>query len=396
MLVFTFDYYLAVNKMPDKPTIIYLDNNATTRTDPRVVDAMLPYFTHDYANANSGHLFGLSVSEDVDAAREQVADLIGTKPKEIIFTSGATESVNLAIKGLLNHPKKHIITVVTEHKAVLDTCAFMGANGFDITYLPVNREGMVDLKLLEEAIRQDTLLVCVMYVNNETGVIHPIKEIAKIAYANGTLFMTDATQAVGKLPIDVEEMGIDILTLSAHKFYGPKGIGALYVSAAAKIKLDTQIHGGGHERTMRSGSLNVPGIIGLGKACEIAAAEMKQDTERITSLRNHLENELLKIGGTFVNGATIHRLYNTTNICFTGISSENLILALRNIAVSNGSACSAVTTEPSYVLKALGLSDADALASIRFSLGRFTTPADIDCVIDKVTALVVQLRSMQI
>ena len=378
--------------MLQKPKIIYLDNNATTRVDNGVLQAMLPFFTEDYANASSSHLFGLTVNEAVEAAREQVADLIGGSPKEITFTSGATEAINLAIKGLINHPKKHIVTVATEHKAVLDTCEWMEKQGFIITYIPVQSDGIIDLDVLETAVTEDTLLVCVMYANNETGVLQPIKQISEISHAKGALYMTDATQAVGKLPIDVSELGIDLMPLSAHKFYGPKGIGALYISAAAKIKLDLQMHGGGHERKMRSGTLNVPGIVGLGKACEIASSEMQADSESIATLRNHLESGLLKIEGAFVNGNATHRLYNTTNICFPGANSEKLILALGNIAVSSGSACSAVTTEPSYVLKALGLSDADALNSIRFSLGRFTTDGEISRAIDRVTELVAQLR----
>ena len=378
--------------MPNRPALIYLDNNATTRTDERVVQAMLPYFSSDYANANSSHLFGLTVKEDIDVARSQVAGLIGAKPAEITFTSGATEAINLAIKGLINQPKKHIVTVATEHKAVLDTCQFIESNGFEVTYLPVQNDGLIDPEVLERAITNDTLLVCIMLANNETGILHPIEKIAKIAHSKDALFMTDATQAVGKLLINVHAMGIDIMPLSAHKFYGPKGIGALYVSAAAKIKLDAQMHGGGHERKLRSGTLNVPGIIGLGKACEIAEAEMHSDSERITTLRDHLEHELLQIDGAFVNGTTKYRLYNTTNICFPGVNSENLILALGTIAVSNGSACSAVTTEPSYVLKALGLPDEHSLASIRFSLGRFTTKEAIEVAITKVTQLVSTLR----
>jgi len=372
--------------------IIYLDNNATTQIDERVLETMLPYFTEKYANATSSHLFGLSVNEAVDFAREQVGDLIGAKPKEIIFTSGATEAINLAIKGLQYHKKKHIITAVTEHKAVLDTCAYMENCSFEITYLSVNNEGFINLNELESAIRVDTLLVCIMLANNETGILQSIKQISKIAHAKGALFMTDATQAVGKIPINVSELGIDLMPLSAHKFYGPKGIGALYISAATKIKLDAQIHGGGQERKMRSSTLNVPGIVGLGKACEIASLEMKLDSEKITILRNHLETELLKIEAAFVNGNSENRLYNTTNICFPGANSEKLIIGLQNIAVSSGSACSAATNKPSYVLKELGLSDNDALCSIRFSLSKFTTKDEIDTVIKKVTDLVATLR----
>jgi len=378
--------------MQNKPAIIYLDNNATTRVDERVLQAMLPYFTDDYANANSSHLFGLTQNEAVATAREQVADLIGSEPKEITFTSGATEAINLAIKGLINHPKKHIVTVGTEHNAVLDTCKYMESQGFSITYLPVQNDGLININLLELAIDKDTLLVCVMHANNETGVVQPIKLISDIIHSKGALFMTDATQSVGKIPVDVSYSGIDIMTFSAHKFYGPKGVGALYVSGEAKIKLEAQLHGGGHERKLRSGTLNVPGIVGLGKACEIAQAEMQIDSERIGKLRDYLENELLKIDDAFVNGSTEYRLYNTTNICVPGANSEKLILALGNIAVSSGSACSSVTTEPSYVLKELGLSDTDALSSIRFSLGRFTTNADIDSAIIKMTELVAKLR----
>jgi len=378
--------------MSKNSTVIYLDNNATTRVDNDVLQAMLPYFTEHYANANSSHLFGLTIQEAVDTAREQIAGLIGANPKEITFTSGATEAINLAIKGLAKHSKKHIVTVSTEHKAVLETCQWMETKGFNVTYLPVQHNGFIDTEILKDAITENTLLVCVMHVNNETGIIQPIREISGMARSKGAFFMTDATQSVGKLPIDVSDCGIDIMPLSAHKFYGPKGVGALYISAAAKIKLDVQMHGGAQERKMRSGTLNVPGIIGLGSACEIAMAAMEGDSERITDLRNHLETGLLKIEGTYVNGTTKHRVYNTTNICFRGVNSEKLILALQNIAISNGSACSAVTTEPSYVLKALGLSDADALSSIRFSLGRFTTPGDIEKTIDKVTELVAHLR----
>ncbi|TWI00587.1 cysteine desulfurase [Flavobacterium tiangeerense] len=371
---------------------LYFDNNATTQMDKSVLNAMLPYFTESYANATSNHLFGLSVGEAVDESRENIATFIGAQPKEIIFTSGATESINLAIKGLQHYSKKHIITVTTEHKAVLDTCSFMEHCGFDVTYLPLNKEGLLDLNLLKATIRKDTLLVCVMLANNETGVINPIREISKLARKNNILVMTDATQAIGKLAVDVSDLGIDLMPLSAHKFYGPKGIGALYVSAAAKIKLDSQIHGGGQERKIRSGTLNVPGIIGLGKACEIVSAEMDTNTKQITILRNHLEKELLKIEGTFVNGSIKNRLCNTTNICFPGVNSEKMKLALQNISVSSGSACSAVTTEPSHVLKAIGLSDAEALSSIRFSLSKFTTADEIELVIQKVTQVVAELR----
>jgi len=370
---------------------IYLDNNATTQLDQRVMDVMLPYFTTAYANASSSHLAGLTIHEAVENAAWETANLIGATPEEIIFTSGATESINLAIKGLANQNKKHIVTVSTEHKAVLDTCQFMESMGFEVTYLPVDSDGILDLQLLDASVTDATLMVIVMMVNNEIGVIQDIDRISAIVHSKKALFMCDATQAVGKMAVDVQKSGIDLLALSAHKFYGPKGVGALYLSAKAKIKLTPQIHGGGQQRKLRSGTLNVPGIIGLGKACEIAKAEMKTDQERIQKLRDHLEKSLLQIEGSFVNGNTTNRIYNTSNICFPGVNSESLILALQNISVSNGSSCSAVTSKPSHVLKALGLSDENALSSIRFSLGKFTTQEEILLTIERVCALVREL-----
>jgi cysteine desulfurase len=369
----------------------YLDNNATTRLDERVLDAMLPYFTDFYANASSSHLAGLEIQEAVENAAWQTANLIGAKEEEIIFTSGATESINLAIKGLVNENKKHIVTVATEHKAVLETCRYMESIGFEVTYLPVASDGILDINLLSEVITNKTLIVIVMIINNEIGVIQNIAEISKVIHAKNALFLCDATQAVGKISIDVKKLGIDLLALSAHKFYGPKGVGALYISAEAKIKLSPLLNGGNQQRKLRSGTLNVPGIIGLGKAAEIAVLEIDNDNNRIILLRDQLENGLLKIEGSFVNGNTQNRIYNTSNICFPGINSEKLILALQNISVSNGSSCSSVTSQPSHVLKALGLSDADALSSIRFSLGRFTTAEEIEETIERVTALVAQL-----
>lgn len=377
--------------MSQKP-IIYLDNNATTRLDKRVLDVMLPYFTNSYANASSNHLAGLTIHEAVENAAWQTANLIGAKAEEITFTSGATESINLAIKGLANQNKKHIVTVATEHKAVLDTCQFMETLGFKITYLPVESDGIIDLNLLNESITHETLMVIVMMVNNEIGVIQDINAISEIVHAKNVLFMCDATQAVGRIPVDIEKLRIDLLTLSTHKFYGPKGIGALYISAKAKVKLIPQIHGGGQQRKLRSGTLNVPGIIGLGKACEIAQAEMETDQKRITKLRDDLEESLLQIEGSFVNGNPLNRIYNTTNICFPGVNSETLILALQHISVSNGASCSSVTSEPSHVLKALGLSDENALSSIRFSLGKFTTEEEILEVVERVLSLVRQMR----
>lgn len=369
----------------------YLDNNATTRLDERVLDAMLPYFTDFYANAGSSHLAGLEIQEAVENAAWQTANLIGAKEEEIIFTSGATESINLAIKGLVNENKKHIVTVATEHKAVLETCRYMESIGFEITYLPVASDGILDINLLSEVITNKTLIVTVMIINNEIGIIQNIAEISKVIHAKNALFLCDATQAVGKISIDVKKLRIDLLALSAHKFYGPKGVGALYISAEAKIKLSPLLNGGNQQRKLRSGTLNVPGIIGLGKAAEIAVLEIDNNHNRIILLRDQLENGLLKIEGSFVNGNTQNRIYNTSNICFPGINSEKLILALQNISVSNGSSCSSVTSQPSHVLKALGLSDADALSSIRFSLGRFTTAEEIEETIERVTALVAQL-----
>jgi cysteine desulfurase len=374
-------------------TPIYLDNNATTRTDPRVVESMLIYFTEDYANPGSPHVSGLAVKEAVENAVWQVAELIGSKEHEIIFTSGATESINLAVKGLKSSARKKIITFSTEHKAVLDTCQYMETQGFEVEYLPVQAEGIIDLDLLDRSLSEETLLVIAMMANNETGTLQDIKKIAKITHSYGAYLLCDTTQAIGKIPVDVKDSGIDLLTISGHKFYGPKGIGALYVSKKSGIVLEEQIHGGGQQRNLRNGTLNVPGIIGLGKACEIAHNEMDQDANRIGKLRDHLEQELLKIKGSFINGSVAHRLYNTTNICFPGVLSERLIIMLGNISVSSGSACSSVTSQPSHVLKALGLSDEDALSSIRFSLGRFTTLEDIEITILKVTDLVNTLKA---
>ncbi|WP_276381266.1 cysteine desulfurase family protein [Flavobacterium sp. H4147] len=367
--------------------IIYLDNNATTRVDERVLNAMLPYFTDLYANSTGTHLTGLTVKEAVENAAWQVADLINAEADEIIFTSGATEAINLAIKGLADQNRKHIVTVQTEHKAVLETCRFMESIGFEVTYLLTDSDGLLNLQLLEEIITDKTLVFIGMFSNNETGVIQNVSAISKILKDKNVLFMCDATQAIGKIPVDVKKLGIDLLTLSAHKFYGPKGVGALYVSAKAKIKLSPQIVGGGQQRKLRSGTLNVPGIIGLGKASEIALNELEKDQDRIHLLRDKLEKGLLQFEGSFVNGNIENRIYNTTNICFPSVNSEQLILALGNISVSNGASCSAVTSEPSHVLKAMGLSDEDALSSIRFSLGRFTTSEEIDVAIERVLDL---------
>ncbi|WP_343694523.1 cysteine desulfurase family protein [Flavobacterium sp.] len=377
--------------MPNQQPI-YLDNNATTRVDERVLEAMLPYFTDFYANSTSQHIAGLTVNEAVENAAWHTADLINADTEEIIYTSGATESINLAIKGLINEEKKHIITVSTEHKAVLETCHFMESIGFEISYLPVDKDGLLDINLLNETITAKTLVFIGMLSNNETGVIQNVSEISTILKNKNVLFMCDATQSAGKILIDVKTLGIDLLVLSAHKFYGPKGVGALYISAKAKLKLLPQILGGGQQRKLRSGTLNVPGIIGLGKAAEIAVNQLEKDKNRIEILRNKLEIGLLQFKDSFVNGNIQNRICNTSNICFPGVNSEKLIMALGNISVSNGSSCSAVTSEPSHVLKAMGLSDEDALSSIRFSLGRFTTEEDIDIVIERVLALAEELK----
>ncbi|RYZ84211.1 MAG: cysteine desulfurase [Proteobacteria bacterium] len=374
-----------------KEPIIYLDNNATTRTDDRVIEAMLPYFSSEYANANSAHLFGLSVGEAVDDATLKTAQLINAKPGETVFTSGATEAINYVLKGFSANGRRHIVTATTEHRAVLDTCKILEAD-FDVTYLPVDNNGVLSIEAVENAIDSNTLLVCIMLANNETGIINPIREMAEIAHRNGALFLTDATQAIGKIPVDVSELGVDFLAFSAHKLYGPKGIGALYVSSKNSIKPKALVHGGGQQRNRRSGTLNVPGIVAMGKACEIAASELSENMLKSQELRDHLESELLNIDGAFVNGDVRDRLPNTTNICFPGIDSERLILQLRNIAVSNGSACSAVSTTPSHVLTAIGLSDQDALASIRFSIGKYNIRDEIEIAIERVTALTSQLR----
>jgi len=371
-----------------KNEIIYLDYNSTTPIDPRVFDTMMPYLKDNYANPSSTHHFGQSINEKVKQAREQIAEFINAEPKEIIFTSGATEAINLAIKGIAENYSgkgKHIITVSTEHKAVIDTCKYLESKGYEITYLPVQPNGLIDLAVFEQSLRPDTILVSVMYVNNETGVIQPIKEIASITHKKGVLFMTDATQAVGKIAVDVDDLGVDILSFSGHKMYAPKGIGALFVSQRGnKIKLTPQIHGGGHEQGLRSGTLNVPGIIALGKACEIASQEIFDNQAKIYDLRNILEVQLLKLPKTSLNCDSENRIFNTTNICFNGKDANVMIGRMKNIAVSNGSACSSAVIEPSYVLKAMGLSDEDAFASIRFSLGKYNTNEDIETIVNKI------------
>lgn len=370
----------------------YLDYNATTPVDDRVLEAMLPYFGKNFANASSSHLFGLAVRDTVDETTETFAALLGTRAKNILYTSGATEAVNLAIKGLLPSPKKHIITVATEHKAVLETCAYIAGKGYRVTYLPVDRHGLVDLDQLADTISDDTLLVSVMMVNNETGIIQSLKDICSVAHQKGALVLSDATQAVGKLTVDVADLGVDLLACSAHKFYGPKGIGALYVSDRIKQQLRPQIHGGKHQYGLRSGTMNVPAIIGMAKALEIAQTGMAAESSGLGRLRDTLEEGLLTIPGTFVNGHREKRLYTTTNICFPGVSSEQLIFHLGRISVSSGSACTSTVTRPSHVLQAMGLSDADGLSALRFSVGRFTTPEEIEKTIAAVTSAVSKLR----
>lgn len=368
---------------------IYLDYNSTTPIDLRVLEAMLPFLKDNFANPSSAHYFGKSINEQIKISRKQIADFINADPNELIFTSGATEAINLGIKGVAesySNKGNHIITVSTEHKAVLDTCKDLERKGFEITFLSVLKNGLIDLAELQKSIRPDTILVSVMYVNNETGVIQPIKEIAKLAHELGALFMTDATQAVGKIEIDENDLGVDLLCFSGHKIYAPKGIGALYVKN--KTKLYPQIHGGGHEQGLRSGTLNVPGIIALAKACEIASEEMDLNKRNISELKDKLETEFLKLPNTSLNGDSENRIFNTTNICFKGQDANVLIGRMKNIAVSNGSACSSAVIEPSHVLKAMGFSDDDALGSLRFSLGKYNTENEINTVIKLIYNLI--------
>lgn len=378
---------------------IYLDNNATTPLDPRVLEAMMPYLTEVFGNAASrNHPFGWAAEEAVDYARDQIAGLINCDPKEIIFTSGATESDNLAIKGIFemySQKGNHIITATTEHKAVLDTCKHIEKIGGKVTYLPVNSEGLISLDELEAAMTPQTILVTIMYGNNETGTIQPIREIAAIAHKHGALFMTDGTQAVGKIPVDVQADGIDLMAFTAHKMYGPKGVGALYVRRKnPRVKVTAQMDGGGHERGMRSGTLNVPGIVGLGKACELAKQEMAADAQRLSTMRDRLEKELLTLEESYVNGSVEHRLPHVANISFKYVEGEGLMMGVKDLAVSSGSACTSASLEPSYVLKALGLSDDLAHSSLRFGLSRFTTDEQIDYAINHVKEAVTKLREM--
>jgi cysteine desulfurase len=381
---------------------VYLDYNATTPCDERVVEAMVPCFRANYGNAASrSHPFGWTAAEAVDEAREKVAALIGAVPQEIVFTSGATEADNLALKGVAEMyagKGNHIITVATEHKAVLDTCDHLEKKGMEITYLPVKADGSVDLDELEKAIQPNTILIAVMYANNETGTIQPVKEISAIAKKHQVLFFSDATQAAGKIPVDVNEDGIDLLAFSAHKIYGPKGIGALYVRRRnPRVKITAQMDGGGHERGMRSGTLNVPGIVGFGVAAEICRQGMKIEASGLEQLRNRLETELLKVGGVYVNGNVNARLPHVSNLSFKNVDGEALMLGInKEIAVSSGSACTSASVEPSHVLRAMGVSDDLAHSSLRFSLGRGTTDEHIDYTIERVSATVKKLRELSV
>lgn len=378
--------------------VIYLDYNSTTPVDPRVLETMLPWFTEKFGNAASrSHAYGWEAEEAVSISREQLAKLIGSVKEEIVFTSGATESINLALKGVAEayaSKGNHIITCVTEHKAVLDTCAALEKKGVAVTYLPVNEKGMIDLNELQKAITPSTILIALMYANNETGVIHPVKQIGALAKEKKVLFFCDATQAVGKIPVDVLKDDIDLMAFSSHKIYGPKGVGALYVRRKnPRVAIKAQIDGGGHERNMRSGTLNVPGIVGFGKAAKLAKLEMGKRQGTLQLLRDKLEHGLLKLEDVKINGNSGQRLPSTGNLCFGGINGTNLLAAIsKKIAVSSGSACTSASTDPSHVLNAMGLSDEEARNSIRFSLGILTTEQEIDRAIQEVSEIVHFLR----
>jgi cysteine desulfurase len=381
-------------------TPIYFDNHATTPTDPRVVDAMLPYFTAKFGNAASrNHSFGWEAEKAVDDARKKIADLIGATSKEIVFTSGATESDNLAIKGVAEmyaEKGNHIITAATEHKAVLDTCKKLEKHGYRVTYLPLKSDGLVDLDMLRESITDKTILITIMYANNEIGVIQPVAEIGKLAHERGVLFHTDGVQAVGKIPVNVIKDNIDLMSISAHKIYGPKGVGALYVRRKSpRVQITAQMDGGGHERGMRSGTLNVTGIVGLGEACAICHREMAEESKRLSYLRDKLKNKLeTELDEVFINGSMEHRLPHNLNISFAYVEGESLLMGINDIAVSSGSACTSATLEPSYVLKALGVGDDLAHKSIRFGIGRFNTEEEVDYVAARVIEVVRKLREL--
>ncbi len=379
---------------------IYMDNHATTPVDPRVIEEMLPYFNERFGNAASrNHVFGWVAEEGTEQARERIAKLVGASTKEIIFTSGATESDNLALKGVAEMYREkgnHIITAVTEHKAVLDTCKRLEKYGFRVTYLPVMKDGLIDLDDLKRSMDDKTILVTIMAANNEIGVLQPVAEIGKMCKEKGVLFHSDATQAVGKIPIDVNKMGIDLMSISAHKMYGPKGVGALYVRRKSpRVQVSPIIDGGGHERGMRSGTLNVPGIVGLGKACEICMQEMPEESKHLSGLRDRLKDRILAgLDEVYINGSMEHRLPHNLNMSFAYVEGESLLMGINDVAVSSGSACTSATLEPSYVLKALGTGDDLAHSSIRFGIGRFNTEAEVDYVADRLIETVRRLREL--
>jgi cysteine desulfurase len=379
---------------------VYMDNHATTQVDPRVLGAMLPYFTEKFGNAASrNHEFGWKAEEAVEAARAQIARLIHASPREIIFTSGATESINLALKGVVEAHQAEgleIITQASEHKAVLDTCQRLEKSGCKITYLPVDKEGLVQIHDLRRAITSKTILISIMHANNEIGVIQPVEEIGKIAKEKKVFFHVDAAQSVGKIPVDVEQFGIDLLSISAHKLYGPKGVGALYVRRKdPRVELAPLIDGGGHERGLRSGTLNVPGIVGLGKGCDICLKEMEEEGERLRRLRDKLHDLITRrLDDTFLNGSMLHRLPNNLNLSFAGVEGDALLMGISDVAVSSGSACTSATLEPSHVLRSLGVSEELAHSSIRFGLGRFNTEKEVDYVADRVVETVKRLREL--
>ncbi len=379
---------------------IYMDNHATTPMDPRVLEEMLPYFREKFGNAASrNHSFGWVAEEGVETARERVAKLIGAATKEIIFTSGGTESDNLAIKGVAEMYKEkgnHIITAVTEHKAVLDSCKRLEKNGYRVTYLPVQKDGLIDLEDLKHAMDDKTILVTIMAANNEIGVIQAIAEIGKLCHERGVIFHTDAAQAVGRMPIDVIKQNIDLASISGHKMYGPKGTGALYVRRKnPSVQISAIIDGGGHERAMRSGTLNVPGIVGLGKACAIATEEMPHESCRLAGLRNRLKDRIMnRLDGCYINGSMEHRLPGNLNVSFADVEGESLLMGINDVAVSSGSACTSAMVEPSYVLKALSVGDDLAHSSIRFGIGRFNTETEVDYVADRVVETVQRLREI--
>jgi cysteine desulfurase len=389
-----------VNVSKDVKLPIYMDNHATTRTDPRVIEEMLPYFTENFGNAASrNHEFGWVAEQAVEQARERIAKLIGASTKEIIFTSGATESDNLAIKGVAEMYREkgnHIITQATEHKAVLDTCKRLEKYGYRVTYLPVQKDGRIDLDDLKRAMDDKTILVTIMAANNEIGVLQPLREIGALCHERGVLFHTDAVQAIGKVPFNVIQENVDLASITAHKLYGPKGVGALYVRRKnPRVQLVAQIDGGGHERGMRSGTLNVPGIVGLGKACAIAHEGMAEEAKKVSALRDRLKDKIMgQLDEVYINGSLEHRLPNNLNISFAYVEGESLLMGINDIAVSSGSACTSATLEPSYVLKALGAGDDLAHSSIRFGIGRFNTEAEVDYVAERVVDTVNRLREL--